>query len=373
VTSNLLYDGQALTLDGNLTLVTAIQNWTSALAPKLRYFTNNAVINVANDVHFGDDGPTNYSAFVNNGTIFSADSTINADILQINSGGFDETLAGNFYGITKTGQLSGAAIYSSGDIQFTANSLQISQTILSAQNALDFSVSGSMSDGGIGAGNIFTCQNGFNLFIKPVTGDLLGTTITTVASFGGAEVDHTWAGINHGPSAFGFTNNVTIGKLTLFPTGNPNTFEPLFAFFGNAGTADGNGMYVSNLDLSLLTDFANEITIDPSLDIYFMSASLNGTNGAAAFLDGKFGNHLHWVHPGMTLSAQSISGGKASGGGFQINNPNAYPGLTNIIEASTNLLTTNWIPIFTNVGPASFVDPKATNFPVRFYRTKTLP
>jgi uncharacterized repeat protein (TIGR01451 family) len=46
-------------------------------------------------------------------------------------------------------------------------------------------------------------------------------------------------------------------------------------------------------------------------------------------------------------------------------------GQTNIIQASTNLV--NWIPIYTNVGSFIFTDPKATNYPDRFYRDLTLP
>jgi hypothetical protein len=370
VASTLLFDGQSLTLDGNLTLFSLIQNWTYVLAPKLRYFTNNALLDIAADAHFGDDGPTNYLAFVNNGTIFSADQTINADNLQINSGAINETSLGDFSGITKTGQLSGALIFSALDIRFTAQSLQINQTVLEAFNALDFTVTGSLSDNGFGSGNLFVCENGFNLFAKPTTGDLLGTTIITAASYGGAEVDNSWAGSNRGVSVAGYKNNVAIGKLTLSPQGNTNAFEPLFAFFGTAGTTDGNGMYVSNLDLSLLTDYANEIYIDPSLDIYYVTASLNGTNGAAQFLDGKFNGHLHWVQSGVTLTPHKISGNAVPGGKFQINPP-ADPDLTNIIEASTNLV--NWIPIYTNVGPAPFIDLQATNYPYRFYRTHTLP
>ncbi|HTA94849.1 MAG TPA: DUF11 domain-containing protein, partial [Verrucomicrobiae bacterium] len=39
---------------------------------------------------------------------------------------------------------------------------------------------------------------------------------------------------------------------------------------------------------------------------------------------------------------------------------------TNVVQASTNLV--NWIPIYTNVGPFTFTDPKASNYLDRFYR-----
>ncbi len=47
------------------------------------------------------------------------------------------------------------------------------------------------------------------------------------------------------------------------------------------------------------------------------------------------------------------------------------PGQTNIIQVSTNLV--NWIPIYTNVNPFLFVDPYASNYPVRFYRALLVP
>src|SRR5882724_1241564 len=46
-------------------------------------------------------------------------------------------------------------------------------------------------------------------------------------------------------------------------------------------------------------------------------------------------------------------------------------GKTNIIQASTILV--DWIPIYTNVGSFIFTDPKATNYPDRFYRDLILP
>jgi hypothetical protein len=44
----------------------------------------------------------------------------------------------------------------------------------------------------------------------------------------------------------------------------------------------------------------------------------------------------------------------------------SQPGQTNVVYASTNLV--NWVPIRTNVGPFTFTDPNAANYPYRFYR-----
>lgn len=53
-------------------------------------------------------------------------------------------------------------------------------------------------------------------------------------------------------------------------------------------------------------------------------------------------------------------------GAFTLN----ITGLTNsvIIYASTNLASTNWVPVYTNTAPFQFTDPNKTNFPYRFYR-----
>lgn len=401
VANSLLFDGQSLTLNGGLNLLSSsfitgtnlayyfgpyfynvytapIENWTYAIAPKLLYFTNNNALYIPSAAHFGDDGPTNYLTFVNNGSISSSGQTIDAQNVQIN--GFNLTSAGNFSCLCETGMLNGASIFSSRDVNFTANVLQLDQAFISAQNALNFNVSGSLSDGGPASFNSLYCQNGFNLWTKPATGDLLGTAISTVAYYGAAEVDHYWAGVNYGNSTAGYANNVAIGTLLLVPDGSTNAFfEPLFRFFGTAGTVDGNGLYVSNLDLSMLTDYANEIEIDPSLDIYYMSASLNGTNGAEQFLDGQFNNHLHWVQGLVGAARPKIASNTrfqltvnyTLPNGFQIGNV-VMPAQTNVIEASSDLK--HWFPIYTNIGsytnigPTTIFDPHAKDFSSRFYR-----
>jgi hypothetical protein len=372
VSQNLLFDGQSLTIQGNLTLVNAIQDWNSAIAPTLRFFTNNGVLQIPNSAHFGDDRAVNYAAFVNHGSISSGSQTINSDYLEIN-GGEDEVSAANFTASCRTGLVVNAEIFTTGDIQFFANNLQIDPSILSASGAIDFTATNSLSDTGI-SGNTFACQNGFNLFIKPVTGDLLGTTITDTA-LEENEVDHIWAGHDFGTNAAGYLNNVAIGTLVL--NQDSSVFEPLFHFTG-ANVA--NGLYVSNLDLSTLTDYANELEIDPNLVIYFISAKLNTNvvitpfSSAAAFLDGQFGGHLRWVQntgASSTTGTTTLSSSMISGGRFQFNVTGASGSQTNIVQASTNLI--NWVPIYTNMGSMTFTDAAANTYPHRFYRVMTSP
>jgi hypothetical protein len=372
-----LLDGKSFTLLGNLTF----PNWTHAIAPTLRYFTNNGSLSIFNNAHFGDDGTTNYTAFVNHGTIFSGVQTINSDYLEINNA-INDALDSDFTAYCKTGIVTNSSILAYGDIQFFANSLIIDPSILSSQfGAINFTVTNLLSDAGFATGNQFGCGNGFNLFIKPALGSLLGTKITDTA-YGQSEVDHVWAGSDLGTVAAGYSNNAAIGTLVLQPS-SP-LFEPLFYF---RGAGIGNGLYVSNLDLSLLTDYANEIDIDSSLNIYFISASLNGTNGAEQFLnDQQFpsGGHLHWVQGITSLIKKENSFTQKfdlkanynnSAGQFQLLE-NILPAQTNITEASTDLI--HWMPIYTNVGcysnfgPTVIPDPVATNYPSRFYRFKVL-
>ena len=387
VDQSFLLAGQSATLQGNVSLSGLVQNWTYANAPTLRYFTNNGVLFIPNAAHFGDDGPANYLAFVNNGSILAGGQTIDSVNLQINNG-LNQSFYGGFYAVAQTAQLTGATINSASDIQFFANTLQISQSTLSAGDALDFTVTNSLSDGGAGSGNLFVCQNGFNLWIKPASGELLNTTINDVA-LGQPWIDHVWAGQDFGATVAGYANNAAIGKLILAPSvvPQPTGYEPLFAFYGVTG---GNGMYVNNLDLSLLTDYANEIQIDPSLTIYFASANLYpGANPGPLtdeqFLDGQFDGHLRWVGVtsflkpkpnAFTQKFQLTANYSAANGDLQLTG-NIMPGQTNIIEASTDLR--HWVPIYTNIGSYSNVgsstitDPAAKNYPYRFYRTVSGP
>ena len=41
VSNTLLFDGQSLTINGGITLSGQLQYWNNAIAPTLRYFTNN--------------------------------------------------------------------------------------------------------------------------------------------------------------------------------------------------------------------------------------------------------------------------------------------------------------------------------------------
>jgi hypothetical protein len=387
IANSYLLDGRSFTLQGSLSIATPQQNWTYANAPTLRYFTNNGSLFIPNSAHFGDDGPTNYLEFVNNGAISAGDQTINSVDFQINNG-TDFAQHGNFSLTTQTGRLTGATVKSGADIQFQANTLQISQSALSAGDALDFTVVTNLSDGGAGSGNLFVCSNGFNLWIKPAAGELLGTTINDTA-LGLAEVDHVWAGQDFGATVAGYTNNAAVGRLILDALGNG-----LFAF---NGATTSNALYVDDLELrDSATNFDGSqvyaLGIGPNMVIYYAQAMVNGVS-VAEKLNHLNGDRLRWVpayagyfsstnivYPNGTTNtfnaalAQSPSIDSDGDGIFNASDPTPFfvssqvnftltltnlpppsvrlqwatiPLATNYIYYKTNLLSTNWLPLIT--------------------------
>ena len=384
VNRSFLLDGVSATLAGSVTLSGLLQNWTYANAPKLRYFTNNGVLSIPDSAHFGDDEPTNYLAFVNNGFITAGGQSINSSNILINSGAANFCYNSSFLGIANSVQLTGSIIQSASDMQFFANILQLNgSATLASSGVLDLTVTNTLADLGSGSANLIDCQNGFNLFRKPSKGDLLVTTINSRAPLN-TEVDHVWAGVDRGVSASGYVNNVALGTLALIPQGTQQSgYLPLFAFFGATGN---NGLYVANLDLTQLTNYFNEIAIDPSITIYYENVTLNasvdtGSQTANQFLDGmqfldanaNLGGRMRWVNTGPVAPKQ-VNYGKMTGsynganGKYQLMVSSAAGPTNFVIEASADLK--NWVPIYTNNGPFGFyTDPDSGSYAHRFYRT----
>jgi hypothetical protein len=71
-----------------------------------------------------------------------------------------------------------------------------------------------------------------------------------------------------------------------------------------------------------------------------------------------------------------VTGLQLTNGTFQIRVDDVLQPGTLVIEASTNLSTTNWAPLFTNTTPTNalfYTDPDASNAPTRFYRAFQFP
>lgn len=318
VVQTLLLGGQSFTLQGGLTLSGVLKNWTFANAPNLRYFTNNGVLDIPDDAHFGDDGPTNYAEFINNGTIAAGSETINS--VDFQAGG-SESVNGGFFLTASTAKVQSGSINSGADVQLNAGTLKLDAGTIAAGGQLYLNVASSLFDTGGSSGNVLTCNNGFDLPVKPATGDLLGTELESITpEF--ASVDHYWSGLDLGVSAAGYSNNVALGQLVLVEGGNDGAGSESQLSFHATGSS--NAVYVDLLDLSECPDFLDPtvLTIDPNFVIYYAAAKLPSTftippNGsgipqeAEEFLNGQFGGHLRWVSSfaGPNSSVDVISNG----------------------------------------------------------------
>lgn len=287
----MLVDAESLTLNGNLTFSGTLENWEQSLVPTLKHFTNSGALSIQNEAHFGDEGNTPYRSFVNTGSIQSYGQTIRSDYAQLS--GFQFASAAITLQATN-GQIDGGTLFAGGAMTLRGDNFRLNQSAIDSGTFLELNVTNSLSDDGATSANTITVGDGFFMTIKPATGDLLGTTlISTAPNF--ALVNHVWAGRDDGVNISGYSNNVAVGVLSLSPDG----FDPLFEF---SGTGAANGLYVDLLDLSQLTDYTNQLQIDPNLTIYYAAVALNSspTNGQSneEYLDGQFGGRLRWV-PGF--------------------------------------------------------------------------
>ncbi len=345
-----------------------LQNWTYANAPYLRYFTNNGILTIPQDAHFGDDGPMNYAAFVNNGRIAVGGGLyINSDYYW--DGGIDNA-PGGFFLTTSNGVVAANITTFWGDVDFTGGALELTNATITVINHLNFNMTNALYDAGPSSGNTITCFNGFSLLSMPTSSatnnTLMGTTITSWG-LNGAEVDHVWAATDFGPTNV-FTNNVVIGNLVLTDDGS----EPLFVFSGIGIPGVTNGLYVSNLDLTGLSGpaYEDEIQIAPNLNIYYISVT---PPGAVTDLSSQFNGHFINV-PGATAyvvkqpsgpSPKLSAGVVGSGQQFQLT-VNGTAGQIYILQASTDL--TKWVGIYTGTPPFIVTDLNVSNYPARFYQ-----
>jgi hypothetical protein len=343
VANTLLFDGQSLTIGGTIALSGQLQYWNSAIAPTLLYFTNNGELDIPNSANFGSDGPTNYAVFVNTGTINAGNETINSDIFQ---GGGSQSASQGFFLTTTSGKIENGNIISDEFVQLNAGTLKLNNAIIEAGDLLTFDVTGSLFDAGGSSGNTVICNNGFNLAIKPPSGDLLGTALETSAPMF-ASVKHWWPGVDLGASNIGYTNNEAVGQLVL-----NEGFDSQFIFTNAPGAS--NAIYADLLDLSQCPDFLDPevLTIVTNYVIYYAAAKLPSsftippnTNGIAQepeeFLNGQLGGHLVWVpsFAGPNSSVDVLINGKT----VQVNKALRF---SKIIDSNTN-----GIPNFYDANP----------------------
>lgn len=289
VVSEFIINGQSFTLTGDLSLDATLPNWSYTNAPGLRYFTNTGSLFVQNEMHAGDDGPVSYLAYVNRGLVSSYSQAIESDYVEL--AGTNAASGGLTVSAVDVRVENGSV--AAEDIAFAANTLKLNHAMVNSSTRLYLDVAAALFDNGETSGNVLNCSDGFVLGRKPATGDLLGTTLQSLAP-NWASVTHWWAAADRGNTNTGYKDNVAVGRLTL-----AGGVDPEFIFQGVAPA--GNALYVDELDLSQLTDYANQVQIASGFAIYYAALKLPpgvtppGGQTAEEFMDNQYGGRLHWV------------------------------------------------------------------------------
>jgi hypothetical protein len=183
-----------------------------------------------------------------------------------------------------------------------------SNVMLQAGASLTLAATSLLTDTGVTNGSIWTVQstngtggNGLIMPVKPVMGDLLGTTITNYAAGSNKQNINVWAGEDRGLSVSGYTNNEAVGQLVLDAIGTDSQFE-----FSGAGTS--NALYVDKLvfadqmtnGINNSFDFSQNLAISPNMMIYFAQAVVQGGGSIAEKIDeasrnGANNGRLRWI------------------------------------------------------------------------------
>ncbi len=302
ISDNLSVIGNTLITTPNLLITSTnftnsqnAQNFVAANAPNLKNLVvqTNAVFAVENtlDIGFnpnaGQSGPvgrrytvdtvTNYGQITAYVPQIQARTVEQDGIITANNTGSVAIQASNIFMGVATG--SPNSIFAGSDVYLSAMNIEATgstiQAGLGGSGTLTIYAENHLSDLFSGTptairnttySNQWSVSNGFNLPVKPATGDLFGTQIYTYAG-SNQLIDHVWAGEDRGASPLGFTNNATIGRLVLDRATNGTLH------FTGAGAR--NAMYVDYLELTNIayTNYRNGILIDPNMTIYFADSN----------------------------------------------------------------------------------------------------
>jgi hypothetical protein len=445
VTSNILVNAQTLTITtnepgaptpvGQLNLRSANMLWSSVL-PNLQSVTNFGIITSPSSAFFQkrqtpdfvspSDGP--YASFVNHGSIHTSGNTVWANYFENTGSGLVTTngpliITNSALLVSSGGPISvraTSAVLSNGvlgavggDLSLASGNLVISNQVLQTSGKLILSVTNQLNFTADGSGrtwtNFWQVSDSFDLPIKPASGDLLGTTVTSLIP--GYTTRTTWAGQDLGQSPGGFVNNAAVGHLILDATVGTGKFR-----FSPVGAS--NAIYVDLIDLK---DFAtNRVTpnftaliVDPGMKVYFadarignldISEKLNGANGGRILWVSNYNNgpfsSTNLVYPSGTIYSLNrglvLSSSIDSDGDGIVNSADSTPILepenlvlsvmltnspspqariswvspayaTNYLYRKTGLNNTNWLMITnfvtgSTVGPVTVSD-KLTNGP----------
>lgn len=247
------------------------------------------------DVHLGSPIRP-ITNFVSSG--FVSGSTVDMDVSSFSNFGQVQTTVGDLTLNALTNVLHGGQLISRASLFINADEFTFTNSTLQAgyeaknpntgntnysAGQLRLNVVTKLSDLGSTASNSITVYDGFHLLRKPVSGDLLGSTITSkVSRF--AEAVHTWAGADLGAVPAGYSNNAALGTLLL-----DGRELSLFTFASATGSPA--ALYVNHL---VLANFASNVTsslnIAPDFTLYFADSNI-----PADQLDGLFGGRVKWV------------------------------------------------------------------------------
>ena len=308
----LYVDGNGLTLQGSL----SVQNGLGATnMPALMNFTNNGSLMVPLHLVLGSDRATPFESVVNHGTVYAggyqaragtwiAESTNQFSYGDLytstNNSAGSLSYVSAYSGAVKieagSATINNAAVSAQTDVSIGANDFYAANSVISAGSTvtaaagaevvlagiLSLNVTNSVYDGGLAASNHWRVIGSAQMLTKPAYGDLLGTTIETIAPKLSV-VKHMWAGTDMGATTAGFSNNAALGAMIL-----DAKIGSHIRFIG-AGT--NKALYVDYLEFrNYSTNFASVLDVDPSITIYFANANL-----PVKKLDGKFNGHLRWV------------------------------------------------------------------------------
>jgi hypothetical protein len=398
ILNNLSIDAQSLTLTANgagagspygeLNLENENILFASSL-PNLLWLTNNGAITMGNAGIFGGPSPDNYQTFINNGYISDEGSTIYASYFENGDGGDIENGSGSFLLQSQNTLLTNCFINADGDISITTGSLVASGVEMDAGRSLTLQVTNLLTDGGADNGNSWSVGGsslvGLNLPIKPAAGDLLGTSISETAS-ASKNVVNTWAGQDRGISNSGYLNNAAVGQLILSAVSVPP--HSLFTFNGLGLTGVTNAIYVDELVLSnnaatfnTASSNVTSLAINPGMVIYYAQALSNGVS-VASMINGWNNNQLRWVSTYLgqfsstNIVVQPLSSGVSDGFKYTVSGVQLPSGLATganykvIIQTATNLVSPDWVNVYTGTPPFTYTSFSYTNNQQQFYRAK---
>ncbi|MDR3456205.1 MAG: hypothetical protein P4N60_02065 [Verrucomicrobiae bacterium] len=354
-TTNAFGNG-ATSADGEL-------NWfgpsvlNAAQFPNLRSVTNNGAIRAANLAVFGGSSSV-YGAFINNGIVADQGTTIWTTNFfnsgMITSGG------GSFALQAQTATMTNGVVSAAGDLTITAPSLIVNNVNLQAGRMIQLTASNLLTDLGgtnaywtVGYLGVSGIDSGFNLPVKPLVGDLLGTTVTNIAP-AGKIINNLWAAQDRGYANTGYANNVGVGQLVLDVKGA--TARLNFSGIGTNFTT--NAIYVDCLQLHHFASYTNRVgtnlpalTFNTNLVIYYAQALIDDGSSVAEKINHFNSDHLRWVptYVGIFSSTNLIY-------------PDGTTNLVNAALASSPDIDSDGDGTANNTDPSPILTPNQLNF-----------